>query len=150
MALILLLAIVAMAMVLLTGCIDADETFAFVDGRLLVLIFAMLGVGAALEHTGPVALISNTIVPYLGLLPGFLIFWAIYLLTSVLMKWSPTMRWRWLLRLWRLALQLIEVLIQGPWLWRSWLGRVRVLQRPSAIKPICWSMALVAISLAIF
>ena len=30
------------------------------------------------------ALISNTIVHYLGLLPGFLIVWAIYLLTSVL------------------------------------------------------------------
>ena len=81
---ILLLAIVAVAIVLVTGCIDADEAFAFVDGRLLVLIFAMLGVGAALEHTGAVALISNTIAPYLGLLPGFLIVWAIYLLTSVL------------------------------------------------------------------
>ena len=52
MAPILLLAIVAMAMVLVTGCIDVDEAFAFVDGCFLVLIFAMLGVGAALEHTG--------------------------------------------------------------------------------------------------
>ena len=52
MAPILLLAIVAMAMVLVTGCIDVDEAFAFVDGYFLVLIFAMLGVGAALEHTG--------------------------------------------------------------------------------------------------
>ena len=81
---ILLLAIVAVAIVLVTGCIDADEAFAFVDGRLLVLIFAMLGVGAALKHTGAVALISNTIAPYLGLLPGFLIVWAIYPLTSML------------------------------------------------------------------
>ena len=32
---ILLLAIVAVAIVLVTGCIDADEAFAFVDGRLL-------------------------------------------------------------------------------------------------------------------
>jgi len=68
---ILLLAIVAVTIVLVTGCIDADEAFAFVDGRLLVLIFAMLSVGAALEHTGAVALISNTIAPYLGLLPRF-------------------------------------------------------------------------------
>ena len=49
---ILLLAIVAVAIVLVTGCIDVDEAFAFVDGYFLVLIFAMLGVGAALEHTG--------------------------------------------------------------------------------------------------
>jgi di/tricarboxylate transporter len=54
---ILALAIVAVAVVLLTGCIDADEAFSFVEGRLLALIFAMLAVGAALDHTGAVALI---------------------------------------------------------------------------------------------
>jgi hypothetical protein len=37
------------AVVLLTRCIDADEAFSFVEGRLLALIFAMLAVGAALE-----------------------------------------------------------------------------------------------------
>jgi hypothetical protein len=37
---ILALAVVAVAVVLLTGCIDADEAFSFVEGRLLALIFA--------------------------------------------------------------------------------------------------------------
>jgi hypothetical protein len=46
---ILALAVVAVAVVLLTGCIDADEAFSFIDGRLLALIFAMLAIGAALE-----------------------------------------------------------------------------------------------------
>ena len=81
---IFLLAIVAVALVLVTRCIDAEEAFGFVDGRLLVLIFAMLAVGAALEHSGAVALIASGLAPYLAILPGFLIVWALYLLTSVL------------------------------------------------------------------
>jgi len=81
---IFLLAVVAVAVVLVTRCIDAEEAFGFVDGRLLVLIFAMLAVGAALENSGAVALIAGGIAPYLAILPGFLIVWALYLLTSVL------------------------------------------------------------------
>ncbi|UWP91498.1 SLC13 family permease [Aliiroseovarius crassostreae] len=81
---IFLLAVLAVALVLVTRCIDADEAFGAVDGRLLVLIFAMLGIGAALEHSGAVALIANAVAPALGKLPPFLIVWAIYLLTSVL------------------------------------------------------------------
>ncbi|SDO39644.1 Di-and tricarboxylate transporter [Lutimaribacter pacificus] len=81
---ILPLAVIAVAFVLLTGCIDADEAFSFVDGRLLALIFAMLAIGAALEHTGAVALIVDGIAPGLSALPPFLIVWAIYLLTGIL------------------------------------------------------------------
>ena len=81
---IFLLAVVAVAVVLVTRCIDAEEAFGFVDGRLLVLIFAMLAVGAALENSGAVALIAGGLAPYLAILPGFLIVWALYLLTSVL------------------------------------------------------------------
>ncbi|MEM6312227.1 MAG: SLC13 family permease, partial [Pseudomonadota bacterium] len=81
---IFLLAILAVAVVLVTRCIDADEAFGFVDGRLLALIFAMLAIGAALEATGAVSLIANAIAPVLGDLPPFLIVWAIYLLTSIL------------------------------------------------------------------
>jgi di/tricarboxylate transporter len=81
---ILLLAIVAVTVVLVTRCIDAEEAFGFVDGRLLVLIFAMLAVGTALEHSGAVALIAAGLAPHLAILPGFLIVWALYLLTSVL------------------------------------------------------------------
>ncbi|MEP2030970.1 MAG: SLC13 family permease [Paracoccaceae bacterium] len=81
---IFLLSILAVAVVLITRCIDADEAFSFVDGRLLALIFAMLAIGAALEASGAVALIVNAIAPGLGMLPPFLIIWAIYLLTSVL------------------------------------------------------------------
>ncbi len=84
MAPIFLLAILAVALVLLTRCIDADEAFSFVEGRLLALIFAMLAIGAALDSSGAVSLIANAIAPSFAGLPPFLIVWAVYLLTSVL------------------------------------------------------------------
>ena len=80
----LMLSVLAVALVLVTRCIDADEAFSFVDGRLLALIFAMLGIGAALEASGAVQLIVEAVAPGLAMLPPFLIVWAIYLLTSVL------------------------------------------------------------------
>ncbi|WP_299045619.1 SLC13 family permease [uncultured Tateyamaria sp.] len=81
---ILMLSVLAVAVVLITRCIDADEAFSFVDGRLLALIFSMLAIGAALEATGAVSLIVDAIAPSLMVLPPFLIVWAVYLLTSVL------------------------------------------------------------------
>ncbi len=81
---ILMLSVFAVAMVFLTRCIDADEAFSFVDGRLLSLIFAMLAIGAALQASGAVELIVRGVAPYMGMLPGPLLIWAIYLLTSVL------------------------------------------------------------------
>jgi len=78
------IALVAVVAVLLSRCIDAEEAFAAVDGRLLVLILSMLGVGAGLQASGAVALIANGAAPYLlGLSPFFMI-WAVFLLTSVL------------------------------------------------------------------
>ncbi len=81
---ILLLAVIAVAFVLLSRCIDADEAFDFIDGRLLALIFAMLAIGAALQQSGAVALIVAGVAPLLAHLPGVLVIWAIYLLTSIL------------------------------------------------------------------
>ena len=81
---ILMLAILAVAVVLLARCVDADEAFSFVDGRLLALIFAMLAVGAALQASGAVALIVEALAPLIAGLPPVLMIWAVYLLTSVL------------------------------------------------------------------
>lgn len=81
---ILMLSIVAVGAVFLTRCIDADEAFSFIDGRLLALIFTMLAVGAALEHSGAVAMIVKAVAPALSVMPAPVVIWAIYLLTSIL------------------------------------------------------------------
>ena len=81
---ILSLAIIAVAVVLLTKCVDSDEAFSFVEGQLLALIFAMLAIGAALEASGAVTVIVEAMAPYLMNLPPWAVVWLIYLLTSVL------------------------------------------------------------------
>jgi di/tricarboxylate transporter len=81
---ILLLAVIAVAIVLVTGCIDAEEAFSFVEGRLLALIFSMLAVGAALQHTGAVALLVDGIAPSLMTLPGPLVVFVVFLMTTTL------------------------------------------------------------------
>lgn len=81
---ILHLSIVGVAIVLVTRCIDADEAFAFVDGRLLALIFGMLGVGAGLERSGAVQLVVEAAAPLLAGLPPVVLLFAVYALTSLL------------------------------------------------------------------
>lgn len=81
---IMVLAFLAAAVILLTRCIDAEEAFSFVDGRLMAMIFAMLAVGEALEHTGTIQLIVEFITPLLRGLPPFVTLIAIYFLGLVM------------------------------------------------------------------
>ena len=81
---ILMLGVLAIAVLFLTRCVDADEAFSFIDGRLLALIFAMLAVGAALEATGAVKILIDLLAPLLMSAPPFVLIWAVYLMTSLL------------------------------------------------------------------
>lgn len=78
------LAIIAIAVVFLTRCVDAEEGLSFVDGRLLALIFSMLAVGAAMESSGAIQLIADFVSPLLHGLPPVLVIWIVYALTSLL------------------------------------------------------------------
>ena len=69
---------------LVTGCIDAEEAFSFIDGRLLALIFSMLAVGAGLQNSGAIALLVDNIAPVLAGMPPFVVIFAVFLLTTVL------------------------------------------------------------------
>ncbi|MCV2877143.1 SLC13 family permease [Rhodobacteraceae bacterium XHP0102] len=81
---ILPLAVLAMAVVLIARCIDAEEAFSFIEGRLLALIFAMLAMGAALEHTGAIELLVGGLAPWLEGLPSVVLIWSVYFMTTVL------------------------------------------------------------------
>ena len=78
------IAVVGVAAILLSRCIDGDEAFEAVDGRLLILIFSMLAIGAALQKSGSILMIVNAISPQLIGLHPFFIIWFIYILTSIL------------------------------------------------------------------
>lgn len=77
-----ILAFVGVAVVLVSGCIDADEAFSSVDGRLMALLFGMLGVGAGLEHSGAVELVVGRLSPWLAEVPPYMLVFAVYAMTS--------------------------------------------------------------------
>ncbi|OCX66103.1 dATP pyrophosphohydrolase [Thioclava sp. SK-1] len=81
---IMALALVAVAMILVTRCVDADEAFSFIDGRLLAMIFAMLVVGEGLDASGAVQLIVDAISPWMSTLPPFAALLAVYFLGLVM------------------------------------------------------------------
>ena len=81
---ILVMAFLAVAMILITRCIDSDEALGFVDGRLMTMIFAMLAVGAGLESSGAVELIVMAVKPWMQGLSPFLTILAIYLIGLIL------------------------------------------------------------------
>lgn len=77
-------AIIGVAVVLLTRCIDADEAFSVIDGRLLTLIFAMLAVGRALEVSGATELIVAAVAPFLLMVSPWVAIWLVYLIASAM------------------------------------------------------------------
>jgi di/tricarboxylate transporter len=81
---ILVCAVIGVAVILVTGCIDSDEAFSFIDGRLLALIFSMLVVGVGLDKSGAARLIVTAVEPWLVGLPPVLVIFCVYALASTL------------------------------------------------------------------
>lgn len=79
-----ILAMLAVAAILLLRCIDSDEAWDSIDGPILILIFAMLIIGAGLENTGAVELIVNGLTPFLSTLPPLATLIAVYFVASIL------------------------------------------------------------------
>lgn len=79
-----ILALAGVVFVLCTKCIDIEEAYEFIDGKILVLVFSMLAIGKSLELTGVIRSFTELIQPYLHLLPIPIILWFLYLFTSVL------------------------------------------------------------------
>lgn len=81
---ILPLTVIAVAGILITRCVDSDEAFSFVDGRLLAMIFAMLAVGEGLENSGAVELLVAAVAPWMKSLGPFALILVVYLIGLVL------------------------------------------------------------------
>ena len=78
------LAVMGMAAVLATRCIEPDEAFAAVDWRIIGLIVAMLAIGTALEKAGLVEIMVSAATPTLAGFPPIVALAAIYLLSLTL------------------------------------------------------------------
>lgn len=60
------LALLAAVFVVITGCLENDEAYQSVNWRILFMIFGMLSLGLALEKTGGVTLIAQSILQITG------------------------------------------------------------------------------------
>lgn len=78
------LALLGVAVVLATRCLDAEEAWAAIDGNVIVLIFAMLAFGFGLEKAGSVDLIVDALSPWMDGLSPLALIVAIYAVTSIL------------------------------------------------------------------
>ncbi|OWU85626.1 potassium transporter TrkA [Oceanicola sp. 22II-s10i] len=79
-----ILALLGVALILVLRCIDNDEAWQSIDASILVLIFAMLIIGAGLENTGAVELLVGALTPWLQGLSPLLALLAVYLVGSIL------------------------------------------------------------------
>ncbi|TVR83325.1 MAG: SLC13 family permease [Rhodospirillales bacterium] len=78
------LAMIAAVAVVVFGCLDADEAYQAIRWRILMLIFAMLVLGQALEATGAAALLVQTFAMLAVGLGPVAVLSAVYLVTSTL------------------------------------------------------------------
>lgn len=79
-----ILALAGVVFVLCTKCIDIEEAYEFIDGKILVLVFSMLAIGRSLELAGVISSFTELVQPYIHLFPLPIILWLLYLFTSVL------------------------------------------------------------------
>jgi di/tricarboxylate transporter len=78
------LAIVAATLVVVTGCLEADEAYAAIPWPLLMLIFGMLALGRAMETSGAAQLIVDRLLDLVHGLGPVVILSMVYLATMLL------------------------------------------------------------------
>lgn len=71
-------------LLIITGCLDADEAYQAVEWKVLVLLAGLLSLGLAMEKTGAARLIAEQLVAWVGGLGPVAVLAAIFLLTMVL------------------------------------------------------------------
>lgn len=79
-----MLALVGATAVVALGCLRPDEAYEAIQGRILLLIFGMLGLGIAFEKTGAADLLVREVVTMVSGLSPVAILALLYLFTSIL------------------------------------------------------------------
>ena len=77
-------ALLATAILILTGCLTVEQAFASIKGRVLLAIVSAFGVGAALENTNVAESIADSLVGLGSNLGGVGLLIAIFICASVL------------------------------------------------------------------
>jgi di/tricarboxylate transporter len=78
------LALITAIAVIGFGCLDPDQAYGSINWRILMLIFAMLALGRAMETTGTAALIVREISALIAGFGPVVVLSALYLITSIM------------------------------------------------------------------
>ena len=81
---IVILAIIAAVVVVASGCLSSEEAYKAVQWPLLILIFAMLAIGSAMQSSGAAVLIAEGLAVLVAPLGPIAMLSLIYLLTSIM------------------------------------------------------------------
>jgi di/tricarboxylate transporter len=79
-----ILAMLGVVALLVTRTVEPEEAYATVNASLIILILAMLVVGAGLEHSGAAQMIVNGLAPWLADMPPLAVLFAVYFMTQIL------------------------------------------------------------------
>jgi len=80
---IVILAVIGATFVVLTGCLSSEEAYEAVQWPILILIYAMLAVGLALEQTGAMKLLVTTLSTSTAMLGPIGLLIVVYAVTSL-------------------------------------------------------------------
>lgn len=78
------MAFLGAVLVMITKCVTPEEAYRSIEWRILLLIFGMLGIGLAMENTGAMKLMVESIVPLVEPLGPYILLLILFLLTSLL------------------------------------------------------------------
>ena len=81
---IVILAIIAAVVVVATGCLSSEEAYDSVQWSLLILIFAMLAIGNAMQSSGAASLLAEGLAVLASPLGPIAMLSLVYLLTSIM------------------------------------------------------------------
>lgn len=76
--------LLAVGLVLVTRCLDGDDAWQSLNGDVLILVYSMLAVGAALDQAGSISLLVGSISPLLQNMGPITLLFVIYLCASAL------------------------------------------------------------------
>ncbi len=79
-----ILAMLGVVALLATGTVEPEEAYSAVSAPLIVLILAMLVVGAGLEHSGAAQMIVDGVAPHLAGMSPLMVLFVVYFLTQIL------------------------------------------------------------------
>jgi di/tricarboxylate transporter len=79
-----ILAMLGVVALLVSRTVEPEEAYATVNASLIILILAMLVVGAGLEHSGAAEMIVGGLAPWLADMPPLVVLFAVYFMTQLL------------------------------------------------------------------